>query len=407
MFYKVIVTRCERILIRKNHPKFKIIDEMCFASKNLYNYANYIIRQEFFKSGEYIPYRKMNYDLKTHQQYKDCMSQPANCVLRLLDKNWKSFFKGIKEWAKHPDKFLGKPKPPGYLPKDGRYNWMIPNNVCYYGDNKICFHMKKLSDYKWRSRCLGRLIQVRFVPVNKNYFMEIIYQIEVDNKEIMNVDNRIISIDLGVNNFAAITNNIGLSPFIINGRQLKSINQFYNKRRAKEQFIIRKRNNQYWSNKLDKITLKRNNRISNFMHHASRYIINFCVENKVNIIVVGHNKFWKQNVNLGHINNQNFTSIPYNLFIEQLKSKAEIIGIQVIETEENYTSGTSYLDDEMPTEDNYNIKRRRPYGLFQSSKMIVNADVNGSLQIMKKVFPDSKTGYGTEVDLTPTIINVI
>ena len=136
----------EQIIIKKDHPKFKVIDEMCFHSKNLYNEANYTIRQEFIETGEYIPYKKMNFDFKTHENYKLCMSQPANCVLRVLDKNWKSYFVAIKDWKQHPEKYLGMPKLPKYLPKDGRFNWMIPNNTCYYEQEKgeIYFQIRKL-----------------------------------------------------------------------------------------------------------------------------------------------------------------------------------------------------------------------------------------------------------------------
>lgn len=111
------VQRAEQQIITVDHPKYKIIDEMCKHSKNLYNQANYIIRQEFINNGNYIPYKEMNYNMKTHELYKDCMSQPANCTLRLLDKNWKSFFVAIKDWKKNPSKYLGMPKLPKYLKK--------------------------------------------------------------------------------------------------------------------------------------------------------------------------------------------------------------------------------------------------------------------------------------------------
>ena len=130
------VQRCEQIIIKKSHPKFKIIDEMCFHSKNLYNEANYVIRQKFIESGEYIPYKDMNLEFKTHENYKLTFSQPANCTLRLLDKNWKSYFASIKDWKEHPNKYLGMPKLPKYLPKYGRFSWMIQNNQLVYDEEK-------------------------------------------------------------------------------------------------------------------------------------------------------------------------------------------------------------------------------------------------------------------------------
>ena len=177
------VQRVEQKVITPNHPKYKIIDEMSFNSKNLYNEANYVLRQEFINNGNYISYYDMNKEFKTHENYKACGSQPANCTLRLLDKNWKSYFKAIKDWKEHPEKYLGMPKLPKYLPKDGRFPWMIPNNQLYYDYEKSTIYIRNrlMNDYDWYSRCLGRPIQVRFIPHDNYYTMEIIYEIEVED----------------------------------------------------------------------------------------------------------------------------------------------------------------------------------------------------------------------------------
>lgn len=402
----MIVNRVEQQIIRKSHPLWKTIDKMCFNAKNLYNYALYIIRQEYIEHKRYIPYKEMNFNLKAHQQYKDCMSQPANCVLRLLDKNWKSFFIGLKEYQKNPQKFLGRPQIPKYLKKNGRYLWIIPNNICYFDkeNNELKFHMKLLNKIKWKCRCQGRLIQVRFVPRGCVYVMEIVS--EVDVPDIVESNNRIVGIDLGVNNLITASNNIGKQPFIINGRGLKSINQFYNKRRAELQSELKRRNNKDWSEKLDIITQKRFNRIKNYMHNTSSYVIKWCVENQIDTLIVGHNDEWKQEFSLGKKTNQNFVAIPYEMLIKQLSYKCENVGIRFIETEESYTSGTSFLDGELPCKENYDKSRRVKRGLFQSGQSLINSDVNGSLQIIRKVFPDA-FGYGIEVCLTPTIINAV
>jgi putative transposase len=396
----MVVNRVEQQIIRKSHPLWIAIDEMCFNAKNLYNYANYIIRQEYINNRRYIPYREMNYNLKSHQQYKDCMSQPANCVLRLLDKNWKSFFKSLKEYKKNPKKFLGRPQIPKYLKKDGRFNWMIPNNSCYFEDNELKFRVRKLQSVKWKCRCIGRLVQVRFVPRGCVYVMEIVSQIEVPDATSEN--KRIVGIDLGVNNLATASNNIGEQPFIINGRGLKSINQFYNKRRSELQSKLPK--GQFWSKQLEQITFKRFNRVKNYMHHASHYIVKWCVQHQIDTLVVGHNDEWKQDLKMSKVNSQNFVGIPYEILIQQLKYKCEDVGINFIEIEESYTSGTSFLDGELPCKENYNKKRRVKRGLFQAADTLINSDVNGSLQIIRKVFPDAFS-YGIEVCLTPTIIN--
>ena len=399
------VQRAEQIIIKKSHPKFKIIDEMCFHSKNLYNEANYVIRQKFIESGEYINYYDMNKEFKTHDNYKACFSQPANCTLRLLDKNWKSYFRGIKDWKEHPEKYLGMPKLPKYLPKDGRFPWMIPNNQLYYDYEKSTIYIRNrlMNDYDWYSRCLGRPIQVRFIPHDNYYTMEIIYEIEVEDIDKEKVSSRIAAIDIGVDNLVTMTNNVMESPIIISGKILKSINQQYNKERAKIQSDLMKRNGQHWSKKLETMSYKRNQRIRNYMHNTSAYIIKWCIEHNIDTLVVGKNDTWKQEKK--HM--QNFTAIPYEMLLLQLQYKCENAGIKYIETNEAYTSGTSYLDNEAPIKENYNKERRVQRGSFQAKDTLINADVNGSLQIMRKVFPDSYTGYGIEVNLTPIIINAV
>ena len=397
------VNRVESIVIKEGHPKFKIIDEQCFHSKNLYNEANYVLRQKFINDGEYINYYDMNREFKTHENYKLTFSQPANCTLRLLDKNWKSYFKAIKDWKEHPDKYLGMPKLPGYLPKDGRFPWMIPNNQLYYDYEKSTIYIRNrlMNDFDWYSRCIGRPIQVRFIPHDTYFMMEIVYEIEV--KDIDIESGRIAAIDIGVDNLITMSNNINESPLIINGKILKSINQKYNKEKAKIQSELMKCNEKSWSKKLDNLTFKRFCRVKNYMHNASALIIKWCVEHNIDTLVVGKNDTWKQEKK--HM--QNFTSIPYEMLLGQLQYKCENAGIKYIEVNEAYTSGTSYLDNEVPIKENYNKERRIQRGLFQAKNMLINADVNGSLQIMRKVFPDSYTGYGIEVDLTPIIINAV
>lgn len=399
------VQRCEQQVITKNHPKYKLIDKMCFNSKNLYNCANYIIRQKFISDGEYISYNKMNSDLKVTEEYKNCMSQPANCTLRVLDKNWKSFFIAIKDWKKNPSKYLGMPKLPKYLKKDGRFLWMIPNNsVVIKDNNKLHFKMKCLNDYDWKCRNLGRLIQVRFVPRGTCYVMEIIYEIEVEDIQ-YDKASRVCSIDLGVNNFATITNNIGKQPIIINGKGIKSINQHYNKLRAKEQPRLMKMHGKFYSKKLDTISFKRFKRIKNYMHNTSRYVINWCLENEIDTIVIGKNDKWKQESSMNDKANQNFIQIPYEMFIGQLQYKGIDNCIKVIETTEEYTSGTSFLDNECPCRENYDKSRRAKRGLFKSNNgRMINSDVNGSFQIMKKVFSDT-ISYEIGANLTPIVIN--
>lgn len=375
----------------------------------MYNEANYVLRQEFIKNGRYIKYRDLNKDFKTHENYKLTFSQPANCTLRALDKNWKSYFTAIEDWKQHPDKYLGAPEPPNYFPKNGRFPWMIPNNMLLYDYDKgtVYIRCRLLNDYEWKCRCLGRIIQVRFIPRGSCYIMEIVYETEIPDVKTEN--NRIASIDLGVNNLVTMTNNIGLNPIIINGRIIKSINQFYNKRVAALKSELKRRNGKGWSKRLDEITNKRYQRIKNYMHNTSAYVIRWCIANGIDTLIVGRNKEWKQGVNMGKGNNQNFVDIPYEMLLGQFRYKCENAGIRYIETNENYSSGTSFLDNESPEKQNYDKSRRVTRGLFRTnSGLLVNSDVNGALQIMTKVFPNAlMERYGIEAFLTPVVINAI
>lgn len=327
------VTRVEQQILNKGHPMWKIIDEMCYNSKNLYNEANYIVRQEFINNKRYITYREMNKEFKTHDNYKLCGSQPANCTLRLLDKNWKSFFVAIKDWKEHPNKYLGMPRLPSYKKKDGRYIWEIPNNTVFIKENgKLHFAIRKMQSYNWKTQAKGRVIQVRFVPHSNFYMMEVVYETEVMDLPSDFKSERIASIDLGVNNLVTLTNNIGLSPIIINGRRVKSINQYYNKRRAKMQSELMKRNIKHWSNELSIITEKRNRRIKNYMHCTSKYIVEYCKQNNIDTLVCGINHEWKQKSKMSSVSNQNFIDIPHDMLIKQLEYKCQDYYIKFITT---------------------------------------------------------------------------
>ena len=374
---------------------------MCYHAKNLYNYATFIRRKEL-KEYEYCPsYYLLNNILKGAWQYKNCMSQPANCVLRRVDEAWKSYFVAIKDWKRNKKKYLGMPKLPNYLKPNGRYVWEIPNNTCYLKDGSVKFRMKILQKREFKTSAKGRLLQVRFVPKGTCYVMEVVTELEIypEFKE----PHNIAGIDLGVDNFATISNNIGIKPIIINGKGIKSINQFYNKQRA---YYMGKLGEHKWSNRLDAITMKRFNRIKNFMHHASNKVIQYCKENEIDTVVCGLNQKWKQQQNIGKRNNQNMQSIPFDMFIRQLEYKCQENGINFITTDEAHTSGTSFLDNELPIKANYDKTRRKYRGLFESTHGFINADVNGSLQIVKKVFPNAFAD-GIVGCLIPSRVNLV
>lgn len=384
------VNRVEQHIIKKNDLSWKLIDDLCFKSKNLYNYANYIIRQEFINNNRWIHYNELFQLCKDSEPYKDMGSNVGQQTLRMLDKNWESFFKSIKDWKRNPNKYLGRPKLPKYKDKNGRNILGIDNIKFSIVNEYLRFSWKPLKSLNniFKTKAYGKLMQVRFVPKKSYYVMEIVYEIDVLNT---NSDfNRIIGIDLGVDNFATISNNTGLQPFVINGRTIKSMNQYYNKKKAEIQSDLKLKHNKDWSNRLQQLTNKRNNKINDYLHKTSKYIVDWCVENQIDTVVIGKNKNWKQESKLSKKVNQNFVGIPYDLFIQKLQYKCENVGIKFIETEESYTSGTSFLDSELPIKDNYNKKRRFYRGLFRSNNSIlINADLNGSYQIIRKVIPNA------------------
>lgn len=219
-------------------------------------------------------------------------------------------------------------------------------------------------------------------------------------------NGKYFGIDIGLDNLATVSNNIGEKPFIINGKGLKSMNKYYNKLKAHYQEIAKKVNNKYYTNRLYKLECKRNNKINDTFHKASRYIINSALSYNINTIIIGNNKDWKRNSKMSKKVNQSFVGIPHQKLIEMIKYKAEEVGINVVTTEESYTSGTSFVDGEVPCKENYNKSRRIKRGLFKSDTgRLINADVNGSLQIIKKVVPNAFADGIEGVVLHPFIVN--
>ena len=386
--------RAERHVIKHSDPCYFLIKDFCHASKNLYNQANYLVRQTFIKENIWLRYEKLDKLSKQNLEYPDYKSMPtaqsAQQTLRMLDSSWKSFFKAIKDWKKQPEKYLGRPKLPKYLKKDGYYVLTLTNQNCHIKDELLQFP-KAFEGFTIKPVFLSdkRFVsfqQVRFLPENDHITAELVYKVEVPDEKPDN--GRYISIDIGVNNLAAVANNWDGQPFIMNGKPLKSINQYANKERAYCQSVLKKTNNRYTSKRLDKIMAKRSRKINDYLHKASKQIIRYCILNDVSRIVIGKIKNWKQESDLSKTVNQNFVQIPFARFIEMLEYKAKEHGITVILTEESYTSGTSFIDNEEPVKKYYNNDRRVHRGLFVSNKgILINADINGAFQIMKKVIP--------------------
>jgi putative transposase len=346
--------------------------------------------------------------LQSHELYKSLGSQASQKLLFQLDKAWKSFFVTIKDWSKYPSKYLGRPKLPNYKKKDGRNIVALKNIQVMIKEGYIYFAWCRLKPFNnlIKTNIKGKLLQMRFVPRNNIYIMEIVYEVEIPDIQDAEPKN-ICGIDIGINNFATLVNNVGTLPIIINGKIIKSINQFYNKELAHYKSVLKKTNKKDYSNRLNRITLKRNNKIKNYMHKASKQVIEYCRALNLDTIVIGNNPEWKQSSNLNEKVNQAFVQIPFENFINMVKYKAEDVGIRLVITEESYTSGTSFLDNELPNKNNYNKSRRIKRGLFRSdTNQLINSDVNGALQIIKKVIPNAFENGIEGIDFCPIVLNV-
>ena len=415
------VNRTEQHRIKKNNQFFPIIDDLCWKSKNMYNYGNYIVRQEFIgtskekeqglrESANWIQYNKLFEMVKDSEPYEELGSNVGQATLRKLDKAWKSFFESIKDYSKHPDKYLSRPKMPGYLPKEnGRYECDLDNNKFKVINGYVYFCWKPLkvmnNTFMTKIPEGTKLIQLRFVPKNGEYIMEVVYQIDVPDIE--EKAERIASIDLGVDNLMTLTTNCGVKPLVINGKPLKSINQYYNKKISEMRSELKKRHNTDWSKEMQRFTIKRNNKVDDYIQKATKMVIDFCKENNIDTLVCGYNSGWKQESNMGKQVNQKFVSIPYESIVYRLRYKCENEGILFKTPEESFTSGTSFLDEEEPIKENYDKSRRVYRGLFVSNNGTkINADVNGSYQITKKAFPNAFSNGIVGVGLHPTVVNI-
>jgi len=379
---------------------------LCHLSKNLYNVANYYVRQELFFLGNWLRYYDLWYMLKDKKTYQKLPSQTSQQILRLVDKNWKSFFKSLKNWKVQPRKYQGRPRPPKYKKRNGEFTLIFTNQQCRIREGNLYFP-KKVAISPIKTRIKNQLHQVRLVPRGFYYIVEIIYEKEVKN---LKVDKkRILGIDLGLANIVTMVNNAGLQPVIIKGGIAKSTNQFYNKQVAKYNRIKDKQGIPLGTRRIQKLTQRRNNKINDQFHKISRKIINHCVVNNFGTIVIGYNRFWKQKVNMGRRNNQKFVQLPYFKLISQIQYKSKLIGIDVILEKESYTSKCSFLDNESIQKHKSYAGKRINRGLFRSKKgIIINADVNAGYNIIKKVIPNAVLVDGIEgVGLYPYSIAIL
>ncbi len=390
----------EQHVIDKRDPRYPVIDEAAFKSKNLYNAALYEIRQSFIHEGKYLNYHEVQKRMQSHEAYQALPAKVSQQVLLVLDRNWKSFFEAIEAYKEDPSKFFGRPKLPKYKHKTEGRNLLVYTiqAISRTGLKRGLIQPSMLAiEIKTRQTAIN---QVRIVPRKGFYVVEVVYDHEQPTSAVDPV--LYAGIDIGMDNLAALTSNIpGFVPVLVNGRPMKSVNQFYNKRRAELQSKLGYIGT---TKRMQRMTTKRNRCIDHYLHTASRWIVEDLVAYGIGTLVIGKNDGWKQEANMGKRNNQNFVPIPHARFIAMLTYKAERVGIRVILTEESYTSKASFLDrDAMPVYDPKQTEKpqfsgkRIARGLYRAADgTLINADCNGSSNIIRKVAPDAFGSKGVE-----------
>jgi len=382
----------ERHIIKYSDTRYNELDNLMFLSKNLYNAALYSVRQFYFENKKYLSYYELQkvFQVNKNVDYYALPCKVSQQTLKMVDQNFKSFFGSLKS------KNGKKVRIPKYLDKNSRYSLIYTNQAISF---KRKGYVKLSSTNCYIKTNKQNIQQVRVFKKNNIITIEVVYL--YNEKELKLNNGRYCSIDLGVNNLATISSNV-IKPIIINGKPIKSINQFYNKKVGYYKSKLKSRNT---SKKLNKLTNKRENKIKDYLHKSSRYIVNHLVFNNINTLVIGYNKGWKQDINIGKVNNQKFVNIPFLSFINMLEYKCKLEGINVVINEESYTSKCSFLDDEeISKHDNYCGKRIKR-GLFKTSKgILINSDLNGSLNILKKVV--GEFSYPIEVCSMPVVITM-
>jgi IS605 OrfB family transposase len=377
--------------IRCDKKTYRLLRILCHLSKNLYNYALYHLRQHYFKLQQYLRYESVYHLVKENENYRLLPSQVAQQTLLSADEAFKSFFKLIA--ARKVGKIDKKISMPKYLPKDGMFLLSFPKDQFKVEGNKLRLSLGRNFSKEFGIRYLyfdlpatifGKKVkEVRIIPRFHGRWFEIEYVYE-ETAQLCNFSkSRYLSIDLGLDNFAAVVDTIG-TAFLIEGRYIKSINRWFNKQRARLQSVYSKQGIKY-GKKLAQISLKRQHIIDNFLNQAASFIIKHCVNNQIGTVVVGGMKGIKQEINLGVVNNQNFVSIPYEKFKRKLAAKCRYYGVEYVEVDESYTSQRCSRCGIVRKS---NRKHRGLY-VCKDCGHVVNADINGAINILKKVAGES------------------
>ena len=401
--------RTHRFYIKHTHPYYTKLREMTHASKNLFNQALYKTKQSYLNKQGLLNQSTLCQLLKDTEDYKNLQrynSQLPQSTIKLVVETTNSFKGSMKAYLQKPESFLGKPRFPRYKPKQGHsplyFSYQaiqIKNNYIHINSCGLHFPIpqylagiqKKTTpnqQLNGKEPSLLELVQLRIIPKQQEFQVDLVYEKEITlyQQNPPEPITRVASIDLGINNLATLVTTLpNTNPLLINGRHLKSYNKQFNKKLANLKSKAMVCNQQYTTRQINLLHQRRNKYFNTKMHQIASYLTNYLATNKIQLLIIGYNPTWKQESKLSKLTNQTFIQIPYLKLIQILKYKLEELNITVIETEESYTSGTSFLDDELPTKQNYNKNRRIYRGLFQANqKQLINADVNASYQIIKK-----------------------
>jgi len=371
---------------RSQVQKTPALTLLCHRAKNLYNLANFYVRQELFHLGSVLTYYNLAFMLRGQPAYQTLPAQTAQQVLRQVAGDWRAFFAACRAYRRDPKKFLGAPRPPRYRPRDGESIVTFTNQQCRIIGGWLHFPKKSgLSPIHTRIECFR---QVRVVPKGICYVIEIVYHKESITPGLD--PRRALGIDLGVANLVTVVNNIGVPPFAISGGAAKSANQFYNKKLARLRSAATNANNTQTTKRIQRLTRTRANKVGDIFHKASRAVVAFCKRYHIGTIAIGYNPRWKQECHLGRRNNQTFVLLPSHALIRQIQYKAKLAGIRVVLVDERYTSRCSFLDGETVGRHERYAGQRVKRGLFKArSGVLINADVNAAYNILQQAVPEA------------------
>ena len=435
--------RTRQYRINQNHILYDYCRDICRLSAVLYNRANFILRQysssvdsmamfkplfpnqmvvyrlvrdslfgtKYLGDSKWLSYNALDHLLKVTRDkaYYALPAQANQQILKLLLRDYKSFFEAVKVYGRNPEAFTGRPRMPGYMPSGSFKTSVLTNQICRLKDG--CLKFPGTRD----TLSLGQLPEevclkeVRIKPSGNSFVLDVVLSVPdkgitpmadkdilADLSAVEDLKNlRVMAIDPGTDNIAAVVNTFGARPFVIKGGVIKSINQLYNKEMKRLSSCAMTCNNRYRTRKMNALTEKRNRRIKDQFHKVSRQLAVYARDNHVDVVVMGHNTYQKQEIGIGHVNNQNFVQIPMLIFADMLRYKLAEYGIKFVLTEESYTSKADFLaKDYIPvykknSSGNYFFSGKRiQRGLYRHyDGTITNADINGAANILRKVFP--------------------